>query len=144
MLSAVPGNVLFTLTIACLSPVEVATFKPSLVEVKLVAFVPLPTVKVWLTVAFSNVTSFVVENVKFWLSCSIAMFLPAMYVTFPPAFTRAVLVVCSANLSTALVVTLNPALFTKFATALAFKNALLSDTFTVPFGFTVPVVLLTL
>ena len=78
MLSAVPGNVLFTLTIACLPPVEVETFKPSAVEVKLVAFVPLPTVKVWLTVAFSNVTSFVVENVKFVPACLIAMFLPAV------------------------------------------------------------------
>ena len=63
--------------------------------------VPLPSANVFVTFAFVNVTFSVVENVKFWLSCSIAMFLPAMYVTFPPAFTLAVFVVCVANLSTA-------------------------------------------
>ena len=68
------------------------------------------------------------------------MFLPAMYVTFPPAFTLAVSVVCVANLSSALVDTLNDALFTKFATLLAFKNDFPSVTATVPFGFTEPVV----
>ena len=44
------------------------------------------------------------------------MFLPAMYVTFPPAFTLAVSVVCVANLSSALVDTLNDALLIAFAT----------------------------
>ena len=124
-----------------------AKTKPDVVEVIFtfgLVDVPSPIVNVLLTCALLNTTSCVVENVKFWLSCSIAMFLPAMYVTFPPAFTLAVLVVCVANLSSALVDTLNDALFTKFATVLAFKNALLSATATVPFVFTEPFVWLTL
>ena len=126
------------------SPFAFAIFKPLSSDVIVVALVPLPTVSVLFTFAFVNVTFSVVENVKFWLSCSIAMFLPAMYVTFPPAFTLAVVVVCVANLSSALVDTLNEALFTKFATLLAFKNDFPSATATVPFGFTEPVVWLTL
>ena len=47
------------------------------------------------------------------------------------------------NASTFAVVTLNAALFTKFATVLAFKNALLSATDTVPFVSIVPVVVFT-
>ena len=99
--------------------VPFAKFKPAVVEViftfGLVA-VPLPIVNVLLTCALLNTTFSVVENVKFWLSCSIAIFLPAMYVTFPPAFTLAVVVVCVANLSSALVDTLNDASLIAFAT----------------------------
>ena len=65
---------------------------------------------------------------------------------FPPAFTAVFALPSwfSANASTFAVVTLNEALFTKFATVLAFKNELPSATFAVPFGFTEPVVWLTL
>ena len=65
---------------------------------------------------------------------------------FPPAFTAASALPSwfSANASTFAVVTLNDALFTKFATVLAFKNELPSATDTVPFGFNEPVVWLTL
>ena len=65
---------------------------------------------------------------------------------FPPAFTVAFALPSwfVTNASTFAVVTLNAALFTKFATVLAFKNALLSATATVPFGFNEPVVWLTL
>ena len=94
-------------------------FKPAVVEVIFtfgLVVVPLPIVNVLLTCALLNTTFSVVENVKFWLSCSIAMFLPAIYVTFPPAFTLAVFVVCVANLSSALVDTLNDASLIAFAT----------------------------
>ena len=65
---------------------------------------------------------------------------------FPPAFTVAFALPAwfVTNSSTFAVVTLNAALFTKFATVLAFKNALPSVTVAVPFGFTEPVVWLTL
>ena len=65
---------------------------------------------------------------------------------FPPAFTAVFALPSwfSANASTFAVVTLNEALFTKFATVLAFKNELPSATDTVPFVFAEPVVWLTL
>ena len=65
---------------------------------------------------------------------------------FPPAFTFASALPSwfVTNASTFAVVTLNAALFTKFATVLAFKNELPSATATVPSLFTEPFVWLTL